>query len=127
MKLTILAAVSALALSGGAALAQSAPSVDTPQNSSGVPVPGTSAGMDSVIPADQASQVVTGTDAPPASTDAATSSIPVPGNTSGIGSAIPAGAASTVVVPNDATPVPRDTSVPVPGTSAGDDTVAPVQ
>ncbi|WP_294641055.1 hypothetical protein [uncultured Aureimonas sp.] len=125
MKLTILAAVSALALTSGAALAQSAPSVATPQNSSSVPVPGTSAGLDSVLPADQASEVKTNRDAPPATTDAATSSIPVPGNTSGIGSAIDAEAASTVVVPRDAAPVARDSSVPVPGTSAGDDTVTP--
>ncbi|WP_061934456.1 hypothetical protein [Aureimonas sp. AU22] len=87
------------------------------------PVPATSAGDDTVMPAGAASTVVVPTDAPPASTDANTSKVPVPGNDSGIGSAMPAEAASTVVVPTDAAPVGTDTSNPVPGTSAGDDSV----
>ncbi|RIY03325.1 hypothetical protein D3218_00720 [Aureimonas flava] len=86
------------------------------------PVPATSAGEESAMPADAASTVIVPGDAPAASTAANTSTVPVPGNDSGIGSTMPAEAASTVVVPTDATPVPADTSVPVPGTSAGDDT-----
>ncbi|WP_416355250.1 hypothetical protein ACLNGM_13085 [Aureimonas phyllosphaerae] len=87
------------------------------------PVPGTSAGEESAMPAGAASTVTTPTDAPPASTDANTSKVPVPGNGTGVASTMPADAASTVVVPTDATPVPAETSVPVPGTSAGDDSV----
>ncbi len=111
----LIIALAATAALSTVALAQSSETTN--------PVPGTSAGEESAMPAGAASTVIVPTDAPPASTDANTSTVPVPGNESGIGSAMPADAASTVVVPTDATPVPKDTSVPVPGTSAGDDTV----
>ena len=87
------------------------------------PVPGTSANDDTAMPAGTASQVITSTDAPTASTEANTSKVPVPGNSTGVASAMPAAEASKVIVNKDATSVPADTSVPVPGTSAGDDSV----
>ncbi|WP_182084737.1 hypothetical protein [Aureimonas sp. ME7] len=89
------------------------------------PVPGTSEGENSTIPADAAGAVVTPGDAPVATTAEGTSSVPVPGNNSGIDSTMPADAASTVVVGSDAAPLPKEGAAPVPGTSAGAETAAP--
>ncbi|WP_182085948.1 hypothetical protein [Aureimonas sp. ME7] len=124
MKSTILAAMTVFTLANGAASAQTAPSVATPESASTVPVPGNNSGIDSTVPAAAASEVVTSGDAPVASTAEATSKVPVPGNNSGIDSTMPVDAASTVVVGSDAAPVPTTPASPVPGNSAGE-TAAP--
>ena len=66
MKKTLLAAVSATMLLSGAAFAQSSETTN--------PVPGTSAGENSAVPAGAASTVTTNQDAPKADTSAAASS-----------------------------------------------------
>ncbi|WP_279481997.1 hypothetical protein [Aureimonas sp. SK2] len=116
MKIALIAAVSALALSGGAAFAQTTTTSGQPA----VVVPGASE-ADSAVPAGEASTAVTGTDAPVATDDTSTSAIPVPGNSSGVESAMPADAAARVVTPTDAPPVPGQVTSPVPGTAANGD------
>ena len=114
MRHTLIATAAATFLLSGAAFAQS--------NITPNPVPGTSAGEESKMPAGAASTVTTTTDAPPVDNGQSASSVPVPGNNSGIDATAP------VVPPTtgtDATPVPTDTANPVPGTSAGEDTKAP--
>ena len=110
MKKTFLAAASLTLLMAGSAMAQS--------NMTSNPVPGTSAGEKSEMPAAAASTVTTNRDAAPVDTKESTSSVPVPGNTSGIDSTQPLRPKTTT---GDATAVPIDTANPVPGTSAGED------
>jgi opacity protein-like surface antigen len=116
MKKTLLAAASLTLLMAGSAFAQSATTTN--------PVPGTSAGEESKMPAGAASTVTTNRDAPSADTKESTSSVPVPGNTSGIDST------ATVRPPittGDAGTVPSDTTNPVPGTSAGENSTVPAR
>ena len=129
---TIALAISALALMGGVASAQMmpAPAAGTTESVSKVPVPGNNSGIDSTMPVDAASRVITRGDAPVVTDQTSTSSIPVPGNTSGIDSTVPADAASRVITRTDA--VPADTaqgrsSVPVPGNTSGIDSTAPTR
>ncbi len=110
MKKTFLAAASLTLLLAGPAFAQA--------NITTNPVPGTSAGEETKMPAGAASTVTTTRDAPSVDTKESTSSVPVPGNTSGIDSTQPV---RPPVTSGDATAVPTDTANPVPGTSAGED------
>ncbi len=116
MKSTLIAAASATLLFCGSAFAQSALTNN--------PVPGTSAGEESRMPADAASTVTTTQDAPSVDTNETTSSVPVPGNSSGVDST------EEVLPPStnrDATAVPTETTNPVPGTSAGENSTVPAQ
>jgi len=116
MKKTLFAAASLTLLLAGSAFAQSATTTN--------PVPGTSAGEESKMPAGAASTVTTTRDATSVDTKESTSSVPVPGNSSGIDSTQPV---RPPVTTGDAAAVPSDTTNPVPGTSAGENSTTPAR